>query len=135
MIKRTFNIKSRICRTLEALGPVESSTRRSNPCSSPEVRPPAKQKKYLLRELFIIFRDYRAPRGIIRQISSQSSQTRGRSNGGGEEEFITRGILCGYEWRSRGVCRGKSECSRMTFGAPPASHTRLSSVCHDTADL
>jgi len=28
---------------LEAPGPVESSTRRSNPCSSPEARPPAKQ--------------------------------------------------------------------------------------------
>lgn len=45
--------------------PAESSTRRSSPCSSREVRPPAKQNKVHLVKRMIdgeIFRDYHSAR-------------------------------------------------------------------------
>jgi len=48
---------------LEEPGPVESSTRRSNPCSSPEARPPAKQKIRSVKRInWKTFRDYRSAR-------------------------------------------------------------------------
>lgn len=85
-MKRTFNVnKSRICRTLEALGPAESSTRRSNPCSSPEVRPPVKQKVLIRTMIYNISRLSRSARHNETDFESIIPNER--------KKLIARGIL------------------------------------------